>query len=69
MKIEFLRVTTFQEVKITISTSNHDSKYIAFMGKIKFTTKIKHTTRAYVSSTIKPHIKTIMECYEDLLDG
>lgn len=69
MKIDFLRVATFQEVKIIISTSNHDSKYIAFMGKTNFTLKRKHTTRAYASTTIKHHIKTIMECSEDLLDG
>lgn len=35
MEIEFLTIAICQEVRMENKTSNHDSKYIAFIGKTK----------------------------------
>ena len=68
MEIEFLTVGKCQEVKITSSTSNHDSKYISFMGKTMYVAKRENTISARVFFMIKTHKKILRECFEDLLD-
>lgn len=69
MEIELLTVETCQEVKITISTLNHDLKYIAFMGKTMYVAKRENTIWVWVFFTIKTHKKALRDYFEELLDG